>query len=430
MGGRGASRRWGPTTQVIIALAAGILLGIAISASENSSMLGFAESFESVGILWVNAIRMVVIPLIVSLLFVSVAGFSDVRSAGRMGLKAVLLFLVLLAGAAMLAMVTLPALFALMPEIPPRAAGLAEFARTPEGLTEAATLPSFGEWLTALIPTNPVRAAADDAILPVVIFSVLFGCASAGIASEHRDVLVRFFRALSEAMLALVQWLIVLAPLGVFALILPLAAKIGASAFGVFGYYVIVTCAVLIILILALYPVAIVFGRLPIRRFARAVFPAQTVAFSTRSSLASLPAMLKGADETLPGRKEVSGFVLPLAVSAFKVNAPVALVAGACFLSQLYGVPLGPKEYAVILVSSVLISFGGSGVPMGSLFLMAPVFAAVGLPVEGIGILIALDLLPDIFKTISAVTGDMAVAAILSRPDEMTKSRGVEGKVN
>ena len=413
---RGATGRLGgPTAQVLVALAAGVLLGIGISASGNESLLALAVHVESIGALWVNAIRMVVIPLIISLLFVSVASFPDVRSAGRVGLEAVLLFLVFLGGAAVLAMVTLPTLFRWMPEVVTSSSGLADLARVPERLGEATKLPSFAQWLTGLVPTNPIRAAADDAVLPVVIFSIMFGFASAGIAAEHRDVLVRFFRAVSEAMLALVHWLIVLAPLGVFALILPLAARIGASAFGVFGYYVIVTSAVLIVLILALYPVAVVFGRVPLQRFAKAAFPSQTVAFSTRSSLASLPAMLKGAEENLPGRKEVPGFVLPLAVSAFKVNAPVVLVAGACFLSQLYGVPLGPKEYAVILVSSVLISFGGSGVPMGSLFLMAPVFAAVGLPVEGIGILMALDLVPDIFKTISAVTGDMAVTAILSK---------------
>jgi proton glutamate symport protein len=415
---RRLTSRWGPTTQVIVALVAGILLGIGISASGNPSLLRLAENVEAIGVLWVNAIRMVVIPLIISLLFVSVAGFSDVRSAGRMGARAVVLFLLFLAGAAVLAMATLPALFAWMPELSASAGRFVEFAKAPEGISEATKLPSFGQWLTGLIPTNPIRAAADDAVLPVVIFSILFGFASAGIATDHRDVLVRFFRAISEAMLALVHWLIVLAPLGVFALILPLAAKIGASAVGVFGYYIIVTSAVLIVLILALYSVAVVFGRVPLRRFARAVFPSQTVAFSTRSSLASLPAMLRGAEESLPGRKEVTGFVLPLAVSAFKVNAPIALVAGACFLSQLYGVPLGPKEYAVVLVSSVLISFGGSGVPMGSLFLMAPAYAAVGLPVEGIGILLALDLVPDIFKTISAVTGDMTVAAILSRSED------------
>ena len=117
MNGQAMRQRWGPTTQVVIALLAGVLLGIGIAASGNASLVRFAENVESIGVLWVNAIRMVVIPLIVSLLFVSVASFSDVRSAGRMGMKAVLLFLVLLAGAAMLAMATLPALFSLMPEV-------------------------------------------------------------------------------------------------------------------------------------------------------------------------------------------------------------------------------------------------------------------------------------------------------------------------
>jgi len=404
------------TVQVVGALVAGLLLGIVVFFSGSTTLLAAVDTLESVGILWVNAIRMTVIPLVISLLFVSVANFADIRSTGQLGARAVLLFVAFLAGSAALAVFTLPALFVWMPPGAASPEALAGFTKSTVAWNEGGHLPTFGEFLTGLVPTNAIRAAADDSVLPVVIFSILFGLAATRIGVENREALVRVFRGISEAMLTIVQWLIALAPVGVFALVVPLVAKSGASAVGAFGYYILAISVVLMVLTLALYPAAIWFGRIKLSVFAKAAFPAQTVALSTRSSLAALPAMLEGAEQHFRGRPEVAGFVLPLAVSAFKVNTPVILLAGACFLGKLYGVPLGPAEIAVVLVASVLVSFGGSGIPMGSLFLMAPIYAAVGLPVEGIGILMALDLVPDIFKTISNVTGDMAVTAILSKP--------------
>jgi proton glutamate symport protein len=171
----------------------------------------------------------------------------------------------------------------------------------------------------------------------------------------------------------------------------------------------------LFVLTLALYPIAAVIGRVSAKRFAEAAFPAQAIAFSSRSSLASLPGLLEGADKKLKCPPQVTGFVLPLAVSIFKINLPVVWLAGAYFVARLYGVSLDPADIALILMASIVLSFGSPGIPMGSLVILAPVFASAGLPVEGIGILIAVDLVPDIFKTVSNVTGDMAAAAVLSR---------------
>jgi len=252
-------------------------------------------------------------------------------------------------------------------------------------------------------------------MLPLVIFCILFGLATLSIATELREALARFFQAVSESMLTLVRWLIALAPIGVFTLVLPVAARMGTTAVGAVGYYIVVTSALLCIQTIALYPIASVFGGVSVQCFARAVFPAQAIAFSSRSSLASLPGLLEGAEENLQCSTEITGFVLPLAVSVFKPNTPIIWLTGAYFVAQIYGVSLGPADIALIVTAAVLLSFSSPGIPLGGLLLLAPVLASAHLPIEGLGILLAVDLIPDTFKTIANVTGDMAVATILSR---------------
>lgn len=405
----------GPTTRVIAALAAGLLIGSAISASGSPVLQAVTATVEPIGVVWVNAIRMTLIPLMASLLFLSVISFSDVRTAGHAGVRALIVFVAFLTGSAVFAAMTVPVLFQWLPPGASAATALGAITTASTVQEQAQQLPTLAQWLVDLVPTNPIRSAADGAILPVVTFSVLFGLASLSIRSDLREALVRFFLAVSESMLTLVRWLIRLAPLGVFALILPLAAKMGTSALGSFGYYVVVTSCLLLAQTLVLYPIAAFVGGVPAKRFAQAALPAQAIAFSSRSSLASLPALLEGAENTLKSPAEIVGFALPLAVSIFKIATPVSWLAGACFVARLYGVPFGPAQVGLVLAASVLLSFGTPGIPMGGLVVLAPVFASTGLPVEGIGILMGLNLIPDTFETILNVTGDITAAALLSR---------------
>lgn len=166
---------------------------------------------------------------------------------------------------------------------------------------------------------------------------------------------------------------------------------------------------------LLLYPVASLLGRVPVERFARAALPAQVVAMSTRSSLAALPAMLDGADNRLHLSREISGFVLSLAVSTFRLNQVVSWLAGGLFIAKLYGLPFGVTAIVTFAVASIFMSFSVPGIPSGGVVMMTPFFAGVGLPVEGIGVLIALDVIPDLFKTLLNVTGQMTAAVVLAR---------------
>jgi proton glutamate symport protein len=407
--------RRSPTARVVIALVAGFAIGTLISASGDPALRAIAAATEPVGTIWINALRMTVIPLVVSLIVVSVGRFSDVRSAGRTGVRTFLLFAAFLVGSSLFAVLTVPALFRWVPTGSQTTTALAQSANSSAVREQVQHLPTVAQWFADLVPTNPIRAAADGTMLPLVIFCILFGLATLSIAIELREALARFFQAVSESMLTLVRWLIALAPIGVFALVLPVAARMGASAIGAVGYYIVVTSGLLCVQTIALYPIASVLGGVSVKGFAQAVFPAQAIAFSSRSSLASLPSLLEGAETKLQCPTQITGFVLPLSVSVFKINTPLLFLAGACFVARLYGVSLGAADIAQIVVAGALLSFGVPAVPVGGLLLLAPVFANTHLPVEGVGILMAVDLIPDISRTVLNVTADMAVATILSR---------------
>ena len=156
------------------------------------------------------------------------------------------------------------------------------------------------------------------------------------------------------------------------------------------------------------------------RRFARAALPAQLIAFSSSSSIASLPALVESAERGLGLPARVTGFVLPLAVSTFKIAAPLSWTVGALFVGWFYGIPLHATAIATIAIAAVFLSFAVPGIPRGAFIMLTPLFLAIGLPVEGIGILIAVDAIPDTFSTVLNVTGDLAAAALVARGETST----------
>jgi Na+/H+-dicarboxylate symporter len=216
-------------------------------------------------------------------------------------------------------------------------------------------------------------------------------------------------------MAVLVRWVLALAPVGVFALAVALAARLGVGVVGAVGFYLGAHSALLAAATLLLYAVVAAAGRVSPGRFARAALPAQVLAVSTRSSMSALPAMLAAADRGLGLPRAVTSFALPLAVAVFRPNGGVTWPAMALFAAKLYGVDVGAPALATLAVSSVLMSFSVPGIPSGSLFIVAPFLAGVGIPPESIGVLIALDLVPDVFKTLLNVTGHLTAVTLLGR---------------
>lgn len=400
-------------------------LGVAVSLSGSPALMALATGIEPLGTIFINAIRMTVVPLVVGSLVVGVAAAPDPRTIGRIGVRALVLFLVTLLAGAIYAAVVTPPLMAVLPiDAAARAAmshGASDAANA--ALESAHKIPTFAQWLVDLVPVNPVKAAADGAMLPLIVFSLVLGLAAARLAPERRETLIRVFDGLASASLVLVRWVLVAAPIGVFALALPLAARMGATAAGAVAYYIALVVGLSTLFALAvLYPLGAIGGRVSFRTFAQLALPPQAVALSARSSLAALPAMIESA-KRIGLREEIASFLLPLAASMYRVGGAIGQVIGVVFLAHLYGVALGATDLATIVLTVVLTTFSVPGIPAGSMLIMAPVLMAANIPIAGLGILLGVDTIPDMFRTATNITADMAAAVVLGRAHPDRDSR-------
>ena len=405
------------SVRVVGALIAGLATGGVLAAVNSPQLDAIAAWAEPVGTLWVNALRMTVIPMVVSLLIVGVSSVADFRVLGRLGGRAVIVMLAILIAAGLFSVVIARPVLSRL-RIEPESA--AELRGRATGSVEQTTermrqLPTAAQRITEIVPVNPVRAAADSAMLPLIVFTLAFAVALGRVRDAARAEAIGFFQAVADAMLVIVGWLFRVAPIAVFALALTLAIRLGFSASRAIATFVALFSSILFAFTLALYPVAAVLGRISLRRFAAAAAPAQAVGFGSRSSFAALPAMIAGATHTLGVPAAVTGFVLPFAVSVFRVSTPIGWMASVLFLARLYGVDIDNAQLASLLAVSILLSYSVPGIPSGSLFLLAPVLVSLGLPAEGVGILIAVDAIPDLFKTMVNVTSHMTVVAVLGR---------------
>ena len=312
-----------PTAQVLVALIAGLALGVGVSVSDNTTLTALTHGIEPIGTLFINAIRMTIIPLVVSSLIVGVTAAPDTRTIGRLGGRALLLMITavscsvalgVLAAGPMLSMVqidqnTTDAL---------RVGAASAVSAATDG---AAKMPTLAQWVIDLVPANPIKAAVDGAMLPLILFSVAFAIALTRIDIARRAAVIRVFEGILDGSITLVRWVLRLAPLGVFALAVPLAARMGVSAAGALVTYIGVSCVLFAVLIALLYPVAAIGGRISLSVFARAALPAQAMAFSGRSSLASLPAMITATRDTLSLPPQIAGFLIPLLTSTFRIGS-------------------------------------------------------------------------------------------------------------
>jgi len=406
------------TWVALLALVLGLLAGAALtSAASPATVDGIVRFLEPIGTLWVNAVRMTIVPLVVSMLIVAVASSDNLRSMGRLGGAALLFFLGTLTLIGIYAALLAPPLLAGLTIDPQAAAALRATASSSsqQVATTIRGMGGFAQRMVELVPANPIKAAADGAMLPLIVFTMIFAAALSRLPAEQRETPVRFFRAVSEAMLVVIRWVFLAAPLGVFALAVVVGARLGYTAVAAVGYYVGVFAILIVGVLLMVYVAAVVIGRVPLRRFAAAVAPAQVIALGSRSSSAALPAMIDAARDVLLLPPQIVSFVLPTAVAIFRVSAPISFVLGALFLGKLYGVEVTTAQVVELALLAILLSYSVPPVPSGSLFLMAPVFAELGIPVEGVAILIAIDVIPDLLKTATIVTAHMASAVVVAR---------------
>jgi proton glutamate symport protein len=410
------------TLRILIGLIAGLVVGALLGWLDPPWLKLALDAADLVGGLWLDALRMTVMPLVFALLVVGIAAAVGVGAAGGLAARSLIWFVVLLIGGATFSAFATTGLLALWP-VPEAAVEGLRLGAAHTAPPEVAAV--SGAWLRTFIPTNPIRAAVEDAVAPLTVFALLFGLAAARIAIDQRQRLLGVLEALAEVMLTIVQWVLLVGPYGVFALALTVGARAGAGAAGALLHYVVIISAVGAGLTLLMYPLAILGARLSPVRFARAMAPVQVVAFSTQSSIASLPAMI-GAARGLGVGEGPAGVVLPLAVSLFRITSPAMNLAVAIYVAHVMGIPLTPALLTVGVLIAALMSFAAVGLPGQVSFFstLGPICLAMGVPLNLLPLLLAVETIPDIFRTLGNVTADVTVTALATRGEGLEEEAG------
>ena len=402
------------SARVLVALVAGAVAGLSLATWAPDLATRVADVAQPVGKLWLNALQMTVVPLVAALVVVGINAAADAAASGRNARLAMLTFGILLAVCGAFAAVAAPALLSLVPRDEALVSAFRAAIQAPEVLPQA---PSFGLWITSVIPSNAIAAAAASAMLPLVVFAMFFGFALTRLAPERRERMLELVRTVGDAMIVIVRWVLLAAPLGVFALVLAVCAHVGLGVLSALGYYIALQCLLYTAITVMMYGVATIVAGEPLRRFARALLPVQAIAASTQSSLASLPVMVESARQRLGYPLSVTSLVLPMAVSLFRIASPTQYLSVVVFIAWMYGVTLGPAQLAIAVALSIVISMGSVGLP-GQVSFMTnnlPVTQAMGLPIEPLGVLLAVDTIPDAFATAANTTGHVTATAVVAR---------------
>lgn len=394
---------WWTLAGLIFGLAGGLLLA-------RSSVLDQVLAVTApIGALWLRALQVTIVPLVAGLLVIGIAQMVRAARAGAaarwmLGLVAT----VLLFSGISSAIVT-PLLLDWFP--PP---GAARGVLSAGG--QAQEVPGLAAFVESLVAPNIVAAAAETAMLPLTLFFAAFAVAVARLPGGQRETLLGVFRALANAMLMIIGWVLWAAPVGVFALAVGVGAESGGGAFATLAHYILIVVAAGTVIFLAGYLLAWLVGGVSPPRFARELLPAQTVALSTQSSLASLPAMLVSA-ERLGVRERSSEFVLPLAVAIFRATSPAMNIAVAIYVAHIAGIALSPLALAAGVAVAFVIAIGSVSLPGTISFVISvgPIALAMGAPIEPLALLVAVEMMPDLMRTIGNVTMDVAVTTAVDR---------------
>ncbi|MEY3068499.1 MAG: dicarboxylate/amino acid:cation symporter [Arenimonas sp.] len=399
------------STRVFLGLILGVMTGIGMSRFTPDAVSAASAVAQPIGKLWLNALQMTIVPLVVSLLVVGINQANDIATSGRIARKALVWIVSLLFLAGLATAITAPFLLGFMAHNP-------ELMDVLKSAASPALPPPAGDWTTTLIPTNVLAAAVTGAIVPLVAFTLLFAFALTQVQAERRALIVNFFQGIADTVIRMVHWILLAGPIGVFALILPISAQAGGSVIQALGIYIGMLCVLYLGITAILYGIARIGNGDPLLHYARAILPAQVVAMSTQSSVATLPAMVESAGKLgYPG--QVTGLVLPLAVSLFRITSPIQYLGVVSFIAWAYGIELPLLTVAICVALSVVISIGSVGLPGQAIFMGTnlPVVQAAGLPVEPLGLLVAVDMIPDIFATLGNVTADLTVTSRVARAE-------------
>jgi len=397
-----------PARTTFLALIAGLALGWSLGGSAAGEPV--LAVVAPIGSIWLRALQMTIIPLVAALLVTGIARTVATARAGTMARRTLFAFFAVLAGGTLFSALATPALIEAFP-IPGSAGGVLL-----SGAVEPQPVPGIGEFFESLVAPNIIAAAAETAMLPLIVFFTALAVALTRLHEPRRTLLLDLFVGLGEAMLVIIGWVLWLAPVGVFALAIGVGISSGSGAFAALGHYILVAASIGFVVLLGGYVLAVLGARRGLGEFARAMLPSQAVALSTQSSLASLPAML-ASSRTLGVRDSSADFVLPLAVALFRATGPAMNLAVAIYVAVLTGVELTPGVVAIGASVALLTTVGAVSLPGAISFVtsIGPIALAMGVPVEPLALLVAVEMLPDIMRTLGNVTLDVAVTATVDR---------------
>ena len=408
---------------ILGALLVGLLLGALAARMGDGLREPALRAATLVGGLWIDALKMTVIPLIFALLVTGIARGAEAAQAGRIAGRSVMWFVIICTASAIFGAVATVGLLDAFPLPAAAADALRAGLVAIDPAAAAAPVPPVADFFKAIIPSNVVAAAAEGQILQIVIFAFLFALALTRIEARKRQSVVALFEGVSDALLVLIGWVLWIAPLGVFALAFAVGAGAGGAAFAALLHYIVLVSIVGVLVTLAAYIVAAVGGR-GVIGFARAMIGPQAVAISTQSSLASLPAML-AASRLIGVRDQVADVTLPLAVALFRATGPAMNVAVAIYVAHWMGVEVSTPALIAGIAVAAVASYGAVSLPGQISFFssIAPIAFAMGVPVAPLAILIAVETIPDIFRTLGNVTMDVAVTGAVDRGGDKNTER-------
>ncbi len=375
---------------------------------------------DLVGKLFVRCLRFIAVPIVLFSLIVGVASLGDLRKIGRIGGKTLAMFgattvLAIVVGITASQTVR-PGLFV---SEETRAQLAAQRAGELAGRISGAPEVSAWKMILELVPQNPFEALAKAEMLQTIVLALALGIGLTMIPRERANVAVSFCEAMTDAITKIIELVMLAAPYAVFALIVPVAAGMGLEVLGALGVYSLVVVGGLAFILFAAYP-AILWaltrraGRVGYRRFFRAMAPAQLLAFSSSSSNATLPVTIECTHKRLGVSEEVTSFVCPLGATINMNGTALYQAVAATFLAQLYGIPLSLGDQVMLVLTATLVSIGSAGVPGASIVLMVIVLQSVHVPAEGIAVILGMDRVLDMCRTVVNISGDAMTAAVVA----------------
>jgi len=392
-----------------IAIAVGLVLGTATglgAAAGSDLLMALALASEPLGTAFINAIRMVVIPLVMAVVFTGVAGLGDPRKLGRLGGTTLAFFWLTVLPAIVIGMATMWIGLRFAPAVTAPAAA----ARA------APELPSIVDFLVSLIPSNPFAAAGAGALLPLIVFTALFGAAAGTLEEEARRRLVGFGEAVGDALIRLVWWILWTAPVGIFGLAAPVTAQLGWGLIQSLVVFVISVALGLAVYVGVVYvPILWMVGGIGPLSFLSGTFGAASIAFATTSTAAALPVTLEEAKVKLGVSETVADLVLPLGASMYRAGSALFQGAAVVFLAHLYDVPIPPAAVGGAVLATFLVSLTVAPVPSSGVVTLAPALDAVGVPLSGLSILLGIDRIPDMLRTTVNLLGQVTTSVVVDR---------------